>query len=316
MKNTEGSIKHEIELPQSDPEEDGEGVQKVALVLGGGGARGFAHLGVVKVLQELGLKPDMIVGTSMGSVIGSAAAGEVEVEGLIKVLERLDINQILQISRESRRELEKVLGRTLAQGIGVSNWGSEESNETPVKLARFFTFFKLLTKNSDIAELPVIYAAVATDLLSGSEVILTEGKVYRAAAASSAIPGFIPPVKWEDFLLVDGGVVDTVPVLPAVQLGADAVIAVDVSTNLPEHGSNSPLAIFNRTSKIRKEELLKAKNAIARVQLPGMLKVLSPQVDDLNWLDFNQIKKAASRGERCIRKDLDEVKSIFNSVKN
>ncbi len=315
METIEGSITHEIELPTLGPEGDGE-VQNVALVLGGGGARGFAHLGVVKVLQELDLKPDLIVGTSMGAVIGSAAAGQVEVEGLIKVLERLDINQILQISRESRRELEKIIGRTLVKGIGVSNWGSEEADETPVKLARFFTFFKLMTKNSTIAELPISYAAVAADLHTGSEIILTEGKVYRAAAASSAIPGFIPPVKWEDFLLVDGGVVDTVPVLPAVQLGADAVIAVDVSADLPEHKSDSPLAIFNRTSKIRKEELLKTKKAIARGRLSGRLITLDPEVDDLNWLDFNQVKRASSRGEECIREKLETVNRVFNSVRS
>jgi len=285
--------------------------QVTGLVLGGGGARGFAHLGIIKVLQQYNLTPDIIVGTSMGAVIGAAAAGEVEVEGLVKVLERLDINQILQISRESRRELEKVIGKTLAHGIGVSRWSGGDSDNPPVKLARFFTFFKLLTKDSNVKDLPISYAAIATDLISGKEVILDEGKVYRAAAASSAIPGFIPPVKWEDHLLVDGGVVDTVPILPAIQLGAESILAVDVSDSPSREPTSNPLDIFNKTNKIRKQELLETKNSIARNKLGDKLKIIKPAVGKLNWLDFNQVRKATGIGEECINEHLVDVKRLF-----
>lgn len=307
-------MKYKIESNDFARNGDADGKPRVALVLGGGGARGFAHLGVVKVLQHSNLKPDMIVGTSMGAVLGAAAAGEANVEGLVKVLERLDINNILQISRESRRELEKIIGKALVQGIGMTGRNSEDEDETPVKLARFFTFFKLLTKNSNVKDLPINYAAIATDLLTGSEVILNEGKVYKAAAASSAIPGFIPPVQWGDFLLVDGGVVDTVPTLPAVQLGASAIVAVDVSADIPNTKTKSPLEIFNRTSKIRKEELLKTKNSIAREKLDGNLVILKPEVDDLNWLDFNQVERATKIGEKCIDQNFDLVKETFESI--
>lgn len=287
---------------------------EVALVLGGGGARGFAHLGIVKVLQHADLTPDLIVGTSMGAVIGAAAAGKVNIDDLIKILERLDINQILQISRESRRELEKIIGKTLAQGIGVNRWTASESGRTPVKLARFFTFLKLLTKDSWVKDLPIDYAAIATDLVTGKEITINEGKVYRAAAASSAIPGFIPPVKWKNHLLVDGGVVDPVPILPAVQFGAKSVLAVDIGTNLSSKPKNNPLDTFNRTNKIRKEELLKTKNSIATEKLEGRLEVLKPKVGTLNWLDFNKVKEASTLGKECIEKHLDAVRKLFRPI--
>ncbi len=288
----------------------------VALVLGGGGARGFAHLGVIKALQHADLTPDLIVGTSMGAVIGAAAAGKVNTDDLIKILERLDINQILQISRESRRELEKIIGKTLAQGIGVNRWTASESGRTPVKLARFFTFFKLLTKDSWVKDLPIDYAAIATDLVTGKEVIINEGKVYRAAAASSAIPGFIPPVKWKNHLLVDGGVVDPVPILPAIQFGAESVLAVDVGTNLSKDPKNNPLDTFNRTNKIRKKELLNTKNTIATEKLEGKLEVIKPKVAKLNWLDFNKVKEASTLGEECMEKHFEDVRKLFQSIGN
>ena len=285
---------------------------KTALVLGGGGARGYAHLGIAQVLRDAGIEPDLVVGTSMGSVIGAAVANRADLDGMVKVLTRLDVNQILKISRESRRELEKAIGRSLVREFGVRRRLRGETNDPPVKLARLFTFFKLMTKNSSFSELPIEYAAVATDLETGTEVIIKEGKVYEATAASSAIPGFIPPVKLNGKLLIDGGVVDTVPILPAIELGADSVVAVDVSKQLGHDTDDSPLSLFYRTSEIRKQELLKTKVSIARKALGGKLLVLNPPLDDLNWLDFNGIEEAAAIGRSFANENLSPMKKIFD----
>ncbi len=286
---------------------------KVALVLGGGGARGYAHLGLVQVLLDAGLEPDMVIGTSMGSVIGAAVANRANLDGMIKVLNRLDINRILRISRESRRELEKAIGKSLVREIGIRKRLKRESNEPPVKLARLFTFIKLMTKNSSIEELPISYAAVATDLDTGTEILIKEGKVYRATAASSAIPGFIPPVKLNGKQLIDGGIIDTVPVLPAVKMGAGSVVAIDVSNSLKPNPDQNPLSLFYRTSEIRKKEILRLKTSIVKEELiDGRLLTLNPPVDELNWLDFNEVDRAVSIGRNFARENISAIKNIFD----
>ena len=294
-----------LETTVPDPE-------KVALVLGGGGARGYAHLGLAQVLLEAGLEPDMIVGTSMGSVIGAAVANRANLDGMIKVLNRLDVNQILKISRESRRELEKAIGKSLVREMGIRKRISREKKEPPVKLARLFTFFKLMTKNSSIEDLPIQFAAVATDLNSGAEVLIKKGKVYHATAASSAIPGFIPPVELNGQQLIDGGIIDTVPVLPAVKMGARSIVAMDVSKTLKPDPEQSPLSLFYRTSEIRKKELIRMKNSIAREKIDGKLLSLSPPVDELNWLDFNDVNRAVSIGREFARENLSAIKEVFS----
>ncbi len=279
--------------------------------MGGGGARGYAHLGFVQVLLDSGLEPDLIVGTSMGSVIGAAVANRANLDGIIKVLNRLDVNQILKISRQSRRELEKAIGKSLVNQIGIRRRLKGKSEDPPVKLARLFTFFKLLTKNSSIKDLPIDYAAVATDLDSGTEILIKEGKVYRATAASSAIPGFIPPVKLNGYQLIDGGIVDTVPVLPALKMGAGSVVAVDVSKTLEPNPDHNPLTLFYRSSEIRRKEIVRLRTTIVKEKLDSQLITLNPPVNELNWLNFNEVDKAVSIGRETAQENLASIKNIF-----
>lgn len=282
--------------------------------MGGGGARGYAHLGLAKEMLDAGLEPDIIVGTSMGSVIGAAVANRANLDGMVKVLNRLDINRILKISRESRRELEKAIGKSLVREMGFRKRFRKEQKDPPVKLARLFTFFKLMTRNSSIEDLPISYAAVATDLEEGSEVLINKGKVYRATAASSAIPGFIPPVELDGRRLIDGGIVDTLPVLPAIEMGARSVLAIDVSKTLEPDSTPdpSPLSLFYRTSEIRKNELVRTKISIAKEKIGTRLLTLNPPVDGLNWLDFNEVDKAVEIGRNFARENIAKIKELFN----
>ncbi len=287
----------------------GEG--KTALVLGGGGARGYAHLGVAQALKEAGLEPDIVVGTSMGAVIGAAVANRANLDGMVKVLKRLDVNDILKISPESRRELEKLIGKSLVREIGARRRKKGGQVDTPVKLTRLFTFFKLMTKNSRIEDLSIDYAAIATDLEKGGELVIKKGKVYRAAAASSAIPGFIPPVKLDGRTLADGGVVDVLPILPALEMGAEYVLAVDVRERLSDELDENPLNLFYRTSSIRQIELVNTKISIARQKIGEKLAVLTPPVDTLNWLDFNEVEKAVSIGRNYTEERLPRIRKIM-----
>lgn len=174
---------------------------KTGLALGGGSARGLAHIGVLKLLQELDIKISVVAGTSAGSIIGSLfAAGYSadEIAELAKTTSWRDLTHLVvpRISLVGHQRMERKLDELL--------------------------------KGRDFSELQLPFAAVCTDLYTAEAVALRKGKVSRAVTASCSVPGIFPPVEWGDTLLVDGGLVENVPVLTARQMGADRVIGVDL----------------------------------------------------------------------------------------
>ncbi|MFP4588710.1 MAG: patatin-like phospholipase family protein [Candidatus Bipolaricaulota bacterium] len=289
--------------------EAGKGRSDLALVLGGGGGRGFAHIGVLQFLEENEIQVDMVVGTSMGAVMGAALAADVDLEKLTKILIHLDINKLLKISPTSRREVEKLIGKSLAEQLTPPVWKREEPDQYPTKLSRMYRFFQLFTKGYTIEELPLPYAAVATDMGNGEEVVLKEGKLYKAVTASSAIPGFIPPVARNGRLLIDGGVVDRVPINVAIDMGARSVLAVDVSGKLTSTPKTS-IEVAIRADSITSRELVRVKNQIARKRLDGKLVIVRPRVQDLNWLSLNNIEEASTRGFEAMKKRSTRVTKL------
>ena len=190
---------------------------KIALVLGGGAARGFAHVGVIRVLEQEQVPIDMIVGTSVGSLIGAIYAYDVnsfELEWSAFTLERDDVFDY---------DL-----RTVLSGMGAAKGDKLEE----------FVRAKVPTVN--IEDLKIPFAAVATDLNRGARVVLDRGPVARAVRASCAIPGVFPPVEHQGSLLVDGGVLDNIPASVARERGADIVIAVDISVNVVNRRYHEP----------------------------------------------------------------------------
>ena len=175
---------------------------RVGLALGAGGARGWAHIGVIRALQDAGVEPDVVCGTSMGALVGAAyAAGELErLEGWARSLERKEVFSLMDF--------------TLRGGL--------------IRGAKLYDFFRARSEDRDIAALPLPFGAVATELTTGREVWLREGSMFEAVRASIAIPGVFAPVLHEGQLLVDGGLVNPVPVSLCRALGAEAVIAVDL----------------------------------------------------------------------------------------
>lgn len=277
------------------------------LVLGGGGAKGFSQLGVLKALQQQDIGIDLIVGTSMGSVIGSSLAIKTDIDRLIKVLSALDINKLLNFSPNGRREIEKLIGQSVAEQFRPAYWMSNEDDGPPVKLSKMFQFFRLFTRGYSIEDLDVPYAAVATELNEGSRVVITEGELYKAVTASSAIPGFVPPVKWRGKLLIDGGVVDKLPINVAINLGADQVLAVDVSGGLGGTPSDS-IEVALRSETITSSELVRIKTNIARDRLEGDLLTIKPDVSPITWLDFNQVEQAVEIGQNCAQNNMESIR--------
>ena len=178
--------------------------QSVGLALGGGSARGWAHIGVIRALTEAGIDIDYVVGTSIGSVVGSVfAAGNIK--DLEEVAVRLDWKQIAYL-------FDVVLPKSgLIDGKKVAGFVQNNLRKT------------------NIEELSIPFCAVSTDLNTGEEVVIREGDIIEAVRASISIPGIFTPVRNNGRVLVDGGLVNPVPVSVAREMGADFVIAVDLS---------------------------------------------------------------------------------------
>lgn len=188
---------------------------KVGLALGGGGARGLAHIGVLKVLHSAGIPIDAVAGTSMGGIIGALVAAGVTVD---QMLEELQLHG-------TPREIFKLVDVRITRG-GLLK-GARIYNYLAEKLGDTLTF----------ADLAIPLGLVAVDVLTGREVILQKSWVVDAVRATISVPGFFEPVDYGPYRLVDGGVLNNVPVDVARRLGADFVIAVDV---MPSFRRNTP----------------------------------------------------------------------------
>lgn len=178
----------------------------LALALGGGAARGWAHVGVIRALEMRGVRPDIVCGTSIGALVGAAyASGELDrFEGWLKTLSVMDVVGLMDLS--------------LNGGL--------------IKGEKLMGFFEKTFVDRPIESLDMPFAAVATDLHTGAEIWLREGSTANAVRASIAVPGLLTPSHYRGKTLVDGGLVNPVPVSLARAMGADKVIAVDLNADL------------------------------------------------------------------------------------
>ena len=176
---------------------------RIGLALGSGAARGWAHIGAIRALEERGVKPDVICGTSIGALVGAFyASGELEkLENWVTGLAWTTVVRLMDL--------------TWRGGL--------------IRGTRLFNLFRLTFEDREISDLPIPYGAVATELASGREIWLRQGNLLDAVRASCAMPGLFTPVVRDDVLVVDGGLVNPVPVSMCRALGADLVIAVDLS---------------------------------------------------------------------------------------
>jgi NTE family protein len=175
----------------------------IGLALGSGSARGWAHIGAIRALEERGIKPDLVCGTSIGALVGAAYAS-----GQLEQLEKW-------VSGLAWTTVVRLIDITWRGGLIRGN--------------RLFTLFRGMFEDQEIDALPIPYGAIATELYSGRELWLRHGKVLDAVRASCAMPGLFTPVVRDNVVLVDGGLVNPVPVSMCRALGADLVIAVDLS---------------------------------------------------------------------------------------
>jgi NTE family protein len=239
----------------------------LALVLGGGGLRGFAHVGVLRALEDAGLRPDIVVGTSAGAVVGAAYASG------------LNASQVALAARELKLSalLDWTLSRSgLLRGEHIAQWVDEITGHAP--LERF----------------PTRFAAVATDLGTQRAVVLDNGPAGRAVQASAAVPGINVPVAYPGGHLVDGGATSLVPVRVARAMGATVVIAVDIYCNEPAADSLNALAVVFRVMQSQSCRLAELEMAEADI-------VIRPAVGRLELGAADQHERAIEAGNTAAR---------------
>jgi NTE family protein len=224
----------EVCLPQDDR-------PKIGLVLGGGGARGAAHVGVIKALEELRIPVDYIVGTSMGALIGGFYATGMSADELTSLMHDIDWGKMFKDNvrrqnRPFRRKRDDDLGLYAAK-IGLSK-GSSRLPPGAIAGQRIEFLLESLVgvrdRSRNFDDLPIPFRAVAVDILTAEVAVLDRGRLATAMHASMALPGVFDPVEFDDKLLVDGGVLMNLPVGTGQDLGADIIIAVDVGSPLAE----------------------------------------------------------------------------------
>jgi NTE family protein len=282
-----------------------EGGPRIVLVLSGGGARGGAHIGVLRALEELRVPIHGVVGTSMGAVVGGLyAAGHspVDLERLAAELDWVDLFEDDPardaFSVRHKQQERKLLARA-ASGIDSEGIRLPQGYLRGHKLKALFTRQTLQVAGVDrFTDLPVPFAAVAADITSGEPVILDHGNLAESIFASMAIPALVTPQKINGRLLVDGGVANNLPVDVAIAMGANVVIAVDISS--PLYDETQLTSLLTVTDQLT--NLLTRKNTeaqIARLR-PQDLLVL-PVLGEVTSVDFSRMETVITAGYRAIQ---------------
>ena len=287
---------------------------QVGLVLGGGAARGMAHVGVIKALQQAGIQIHLVAGTSVGSIIGGAWAATMDIDGLenklraILTSEEFRHNRLsfLKESREQRGGLLYSVGNLIRRGIV---YGVSTLQQSFVSAEEFAATLGGMVPDVRIEDCMIPFGAVALDLESGDVVVLCHGSLRKAVAASSAIPGLLPPVRKDGRVLIDGGWADKVPVLPAFRMGADVVLAVDISADLDD------------TRDYRKgSDIMVRANAIKDAVLTGFSRdladlVIEPEVKDIHWADFDSFEECIEAGRIAAEQAIPAIRELLRQAR-
>jgi NTE family protein len=258
---------------------------KIGLALGGGAARGFAHVGVIKALESHGINVDVVAGTSAGSLVGALYSAGNSGFALQKIALGMDeatiSDWIVPLFAKSTGVL---------KGEGLQNFVNQEVNQVPIE------------------KLKKIFGAVATDLNTGTAILFRRGNTGIAVRASSAVPGVFQPVKIGDKLYVDGGLVAPVPVKFARDMGADLVIAVNISAQPDSQASLSSLTVLMQTFSIMGQ-------TINQYELKNADIVIRPELAEMKGSDFAGRNMAILAGEQAALLAIPEIKRKIKEMR-
>ncbi len=277
---------------------------KVCLVLSGGGARGAAHIGVLRVLEELHVPIDCIAGTSMGSIIGGAYASGMSIPEMESMINEISVAALIQEKppRQDRAIRRKIDDRTILAGpeVGVKDGGLllPKGVLSGVQLESFLRRLAKVHGYHRFDDLPIPFRAVATNLVTGKPVVFSEGELPNVMRASMSVPGAVAPAEIGGMLLVDGGLTDNLPVNVARSMGADIVIAVNLGTPLLRRDQlKSVLGVTDQMINILTQQNVDASLASLR---PGDI-LIEPQLGEFSATDFDHLQKTVPIGEAAAR---------------
>jgi len=252
---------------------------KIALVLGGGAARGFAHVGVIRVLEQEKIPIHMIIGTSVGSLIGALYASDpnsFNLEWLSFSIEKDDIFDYSMI---------------------YSKMG-------PVQGERLEKFIQTKVRAKTLEQMKIPFYAVATDLNEGNTWVFEKGSVAKAVRASCSIPGIFQPLEIGGRIYVDGGVTDNLPVDVARANGADIIIAVNISKNIRNPQINTLIDVIMQSINIMGRELVIYKSR-------GYDVLIEPNVGDVGTTDFTQKKRLMDAGIQAAKQAMPKIRKLI-----
>ena len=286
---------------------------KVGLALGGGGARGLAHIGVLKVLERENIPISLITGTSMGAIIGGAYALKKDISAIEKIAEKYskisEFNIDFSFSEKERKDKPfflKKMSDFLKKGYILNLELRRKYIDEGEGIKKII---KDLVGDKAFTDTKIPFAAVAADLVKGEKVILNQGKLFDALLASSSIPGMFPPVILDKKILVDGGIVDVVPIQAAKSLGANFVIGVNVGQTIKKRVEfDNAVEIFFRSDSITSAELRKLQLSFADV-------VITPKIGRFHWSDFSKPEQCIREGEIAAQNIILELKKKLKKTK-
>jgi NTE family protein len=270
--------------------------KKVGLALGGGAARGLAHIGVLEVLQGEGIPIDLIAGTSFGGLVGAFCARGQDCRLMREMALKLNVMKMLSLA-------DLALPKSgLFGGKAVVNF-----------------LEKMMGKDIKFNELPIPLALVATDIITGEEVVIDRGSVLEGVRASISIPGIFTVAKWRGRYLVDGGLVNPVPVSVLKKMGADFIIAVNVMPDidtrirhLKKGGKKEGKEpnIFN----VILQSLYIGTDVIAKASAEGADFIISPDTTIINPADFHRARECIEQGVIAARKAIPKIKRKLSEI--
>jgi NTE family protein len=297
------SVKSQNDMPETRP--------KIGLVLSGGGAKGLAHIGVLKVIDSLGIKIDYVAGTSMGAIIGAVYASGYSGKQIDSVFHEIDFTKIINddLPRASKAFYERDNSEKYAIRLPFNKFKIKLPSALSKGHNTYSLFLKLLlhvNEVDDFSKLPIPFFCIATNVESGQQVILDKGNLTQSIMASGALPSLFQPVVINDEVLIDGGVVNNYPIDELRAKGMDVIIGVDVQDGLLNRDelTSAPDVLF-QINNFRTINDMKLKSKKTDVYL-------KPDIADFNVVSFNDGELIIEKGEEEASNKILQLKKLVN----
>ncbi len=287
---------------------------KVGLVLSGGGAKGLAHIGVLKAVEEAGVKIDYIGGTSIGAIVGGLYASGYNATQIDSIFKVSDFDQLLKdyIPRSSKNFYEKENDEKYALVLPFDNWKVGLPSSYSKGLNIFGLLNKLLQKDRhirDFNQLPTPFLCIATDIETGKQIVLDHGYLSQAIMASATFPSLFSPVLIEGKLLIDGGVVNNYPIDEVIKLGANVIIGVDVQSGLKSREDlKNATRILVQISNLQMMEKMSEKKERTDIYI-------KPDISDYTVISFSDGEAIIKKGEEASFVVYEKIKALGTNYK-